>query len=78
MVKVNKITGGVDISLSKEVCKEDTDTGMVAKDAQECENNKLYIICDNMSAKTTFFDKYICKYEKKSQNEVHFRLWGGL
>ena len=45
---------------------------MVAKDVQECENNKSYIICDNMSSKTKKFDNYICKYEKMSQNEVHF------
>ena len=50
---------------------------MVAKDAQECEDNKSYMICDNMSSKTEIFDKYICKYEKKSQNEVHFQPWMG-
>ena len=45
---------------------------MVAKDAQECEDNKSYIICDNMSSKTTIFDKYICKYEK------NVTKWGTL
>ena len=49
---------------------------MVAKDAQEYEDNKSYIMCDNMSTKTTNFDKYICRYEKKTQNEVHFWPWG--
>ena len=46
---------------------------MVAKDAQGCENNKSYIIFDNMSNKTTIFDKNFYKYEKMSQNEIHFR-----
>ena len=45
---------------------------MVAKDTQECENNKKYMICGNMSSKTTIFDKYICKYEKK------ITKWGTL
>ena len=29
------------------------DAGVLAKDAQECEDNKSYIICDNMSSKIT-------------------------
>ena len=45
---------------------------MVAKDAQECEDNKSYIICDNMSSKTTIFDKNFCKYEK------NVTKWGTL
>ena len=51
--------------------------GVVAKDVQECEDNKSYIIYDNMFAKITIFDKYMCQHEKMSQNEVHFRPWGG-
>ena len=45
---------------------------MVAKDAQECEDNKKYMICGNMSSKTIIFDKYICKYEK------NVTKWGTL
>ena len=43
---------GVDVSPSTEVCNEDTDTAVVAKDAQESENNKSYIICENMFTET--------------------------
>ena len=45
---------------------------MVAKDAQEYEDNKSYIICGNMYSKTTIFDKYICKYEKKHKIRYTF------
>ena len=46
------------ISRSTEVCKEDIDTGMVVKDAQESEDNKSCIICDKMFIETEIFDKY--------------------
>ena len=49
---------------------------MVAKDAQECEDNKSYMICDNMSSKTEIFDKYICKYEKKN-NKMRYTFSPG-
>ena len=42
-----------DIYRSREVCNEDTDMGMVAKDAQESNDNKSCITCDNMFTKTT-------------------------
>ena len=38
----------MDVSPSTEVCSYDTDTGVFAKDAQECEDKKSYLICDNM------------------------------
>ena len=47
------------ISRSTEVCKEDIDTGMVVKDAQESEDNKSCIICDNMLAKTTIIGQLL-------------------
>ena len=46
------------ISRSTEVCKEDIDTGMVVKDAQESEDNKSCIICDKMFIETKILDKY--------------------
>ena len=54
-----KIIGGVDVSPSKEVCSSDTDTGVLAKDAQESEDNKSCIICDKMFIETKIFDKYL-------------------
>ena len=74
---MKKISGGVNVSPSTKLHNQGTDIGVVEKDAQEWEDNKSYIICDIMSSKTTIFDKYICKYEKKSQNEVHFQPWRG-
>ena len=47
------------ISRSTEVCNEDIDTGMVAKDAQESEDNKSCIICDIIYIETKILDKYI-------------------
>ena len=50
-MKKNKISR--DIYRSREVCNQDTDTGMVAKDAQGYENNISCITCDNMLNRTT-------------------------
>ena len=49
-----------DISRSGAVCHLDTDTGMVAKNAQEYEDNKPCIICDKMFIETKLLDKYFC------------------
>ena len=46
--------------------------GVVAKGVQECEDNKSYIVCDNMSSKTTIFYIKFCKYEK------NVTKWGSL
>ena len=43
---------GVDVSPTTEVWNYYTDTAVVAKDAQESEDNKSYKICDNMFIKT--------------------------
>ena len=55
LYKWKKSLGGVNISPSTELYNYGTDIGMVAKDEQESENNKSYIICDNMFTKTTIF-----------------------
>ena len=52
---MKKISGGVNVSPSTELHNKGTDIGVVAKDAQEYEDNKSYIICDNMSTKRTNF-----------------------
>ena len=72
LYKWKKSLGGVHVSPSTKLHNQGTDIGVVEKDAQECEDNKSYIICDNMSTKTTIFDKNFGKYEK------NVTKWGTL
>ena len=53
---------GTPISTTTVVCNYDIDTGMVAKDAHESENNKSCKLCDKRFIETTILDIYICKF----------------
>ena len=67
-----------DISRSTEVCNEDTDMGMVAKDVQESKDNKACIICDNMFTKTTIIGQIPFVNMKKLHVPIHFPLYKSL
>ena len=65
LYKWKKSLGGVNVSPSTELYNYGTDIGMVAKDAQECENNKSYIICDNMfTRKINIWQILLYKWKK--------------
>ena len=72
LYKWKKSQGGVNVSPSTKLHNQGTDIGVVEKDAQECEDNKSYIICDNMFTKTTIIGELLLHFniQPRPQEQV--------